>query len=423
MKNVKIIRCGLMIVVSLSFLPSFVLSIDKISTAKQSTSVGADGTLSAEIKRQLFSNQLSLYFPNSVKRFYQNNNFNSPWIKPQSGAGSTWQAMMLIDCVLQYGLSHDDYHPKELVYDELHSIMEKPGTIAIKKQARFDIMLTDAMLNFINNLHFGKFNPDYPARKVDNLETGFQSGNTLTEALAAKSFIAAITNVQPKTIAYADMQYHMRQWTGLYTGDCYEIPESSIRKLAINMERLRWANIDTGAYIQVNIPSYTLSLVEPDSTYTFNVVVGKPLNATPALQSQVRYFTTATRRKALVKKPVIRFGFPNVYSLSLYGTPEQLIKKQELAITEGDIGIEYAENLAVLLLQYDHAGNRIPALHKVMARNQTLNFRLIKPVPIKITYLTCMIKEGNIIEYKDIYNLDNRLEMAFYNVSQEFTVR
>lgn len=474
----------LIIGISLLILPLIGQSVEIIKISEQPTDMVGSGELSAEIQRQLFGSELNLYYPNSIKRFYEKNNFSSPWIKPQSGTGTTWQAMLMIDCVLQFGLSHDDYHPHELVYSELHDILEKPGTVAIQKQARFDIMLTDAMLNFINNLHFGKLNPDFPSAKIDNILTGFSAVDALTDALGQNDFMTAIGNVQPKSKEYTDMQDHMRLWTGQYTGDCYEVPESSIRKLAINMERLRWAGIDSGAYIQINIPSYTLSLYEADSTYNFKVVVGKPENPSPTLQSKISYFTTAPEWKVpnkifrkellpkaladlsylennhytlydnkgtyiaptvnnllLIKKApkkyratqssgcdnalgLVVFRFPNIYDVYLHDTPEQqLFKKQIRDFSHGCVRVENAENLAELLLKYDDAANKIPAFHKAIAKYQTLNFNLMKPVPIKITYLTCIVKEGEVIDYKDIYDLDNRLEMIFYNVTQQFATR
>jgi len=484
MKNALKIYCKLIIGIGLLFIPSTGRTIGQTKINEPSAGTIVDNPLSAEIQRQLFSNELNLYYPNSVKRFYQNNNFTSPWIKPQSGTGSTWQAMLMIDCVLQFGLSHDDYHPHELIYSELHNIIEKPGTISIEKQARFDIMLTDAMLNFINNLHFGKLNPDFPPSNIDNASTGFSAVGALASALGQSDFMTAIGNVQPKSKEYADMQDHMRQWTGQYTGDCYEVPESSIRKLAINMERLRWANVDSGAYIQINIPSYTLNLYEVDSTYNFKVVVGKPENPSPTLQSQISYFTTAPEwkvpnkifRKELLPKAFadssyldnnhyalydnkgayvesttanlllikqnpkkyratqsagcdnalgsVVFRFPNIYDVYLHDTPEQqLFKKENRDFSHGCVRVENAENLAALLLKYDNAANKIPALHKAIANYQTLNFNLMKPVPIKITYLTCIVKEGTVLDYKDIYDLDDRLEMIFYNATQQFATR
>lgn len=484
MKNALKIYVKLVIGIGLLFIPSTGRTSEQIKISEPSTGMVIDSALSAEIQRQLLSNELNLYYPNSVKRFYQKSNFTSPWLKPQSGTGATWQAMLMIDCVLQFGLSHDDYHPHELIYSELHNIFEKPGTVSIQKQARFDIMLTDAIINFINNLHFGKLNPDFPPAIVDNASTGFSAVDVLTIALGQNDFMAAIGNAQPKSKEYADMQDHMRQWTGQYTGDCYEVPESSIRKLAINMERLRWANVDSGAYIQINIPSYTLNLYEADSTYSFKVVVGKPENPSPTLQSQISYFTTAPEwkvpnkifRKELLPKALanpsyvennhyalydnkggyieptadnllqikqhprqyhitqssgcdnalglVVFRFPNIYDVYLHDTPEQqLFKKDARDFSHGCIRVENAENLAALLLKYDNAANKIPALHKAIAKYQTLNFNLTKPVPIKITYLTCIVREGEVIDYKDIYDLDNRLEMIFYNVTTQFATR
>jgi murein L,D-transpeptidase YcbB/YkuD len=470
--------------ISLLFVFSAGQAAKKISINKSSVFILADSTLSAEIERQLVSNELSLYYPNSVKTFYQKRNFNSPWIKPQSGTGSTWQAMLLIDCVLQFGLSRDDYHPHELNYDDLHNILEKPGTITIKRQARFDIILTDALLNFINNLHFGKLNPDYPAKKIDSLTTGFRAEKALTDAIMEKDFMNAIGDVQPKSKEYTEMQHHMRLWTGLYTGDCYEIPESDIRLLAINMERLRWANVDSGSYIMVNIPSYTLTLYEADSTYEFKAIVGTSENPTPTLGSQISYFTTAPEWKvrnkifrkellpraledssflgnnhyaiydgkgeyiepnaanlSLVKQNprkyrvtrsagcdkafgLVVFRFPNIYDVYLHDTPErQLFKKQQRDLSHGCVRVEYAEKLAALLLKYDGSGNKIAALDKAILKYQTKNFTLQKPVPLKIAYITSIVSKGEVLNYKDIYKLDNSLEMVLYNQTQQFTNR
>lgn len=446
--------------------------------------VSGDTSLSSEINRQLATNALNLYYPKSVKRFYAQNNYQSPWIKPQSGTGTTWQAMLMIDCVLQFGLSHNDYHPKDLLYPELHNILEKPGTVSIDRQARFDIMLTDAMINFINNLHFGKLNPDYPADKIDDLLTGFRAEKILANALLQTDLMTAIGNVQPKSKEYADMQDHMRQWTGQFTGDCYEVPESDIRRLAINMERVRWAGEDSAIFIQINIPSYTLKLYTPDSIYEFKVVVGKPEKPTPTLQSQINYFTTAPEwkvpnkifRKELLPKALldsafiennhfaiydnkanyveaskanlvlvknsprnyhatqssgcdnalgsIVFRFPNIYDIYLHDTPEQqLFSKNERDFSHGCVRVENAAKLAALLLKYSGSEYKTTAMQKALANNKTQNFTLQKPVPVKITYLTSEVHQGEVLTYKDVYNLDTNLEMIFYNSNRLFTTR
>jgi murein L,D-transpeptidase YcbB/YkuD len=197
-------------------------------------------SISKEIKKQLKAH-LPLQYPKSVKRFYEQNKFSTVWIKTQTGEGPAWHAMLMIDCVLQFGLSHADYHPLELTYQTLHHLLDTPGKADAKAEARFEIMLTDAVITFINNLHFGKLNPDYPPAKADQLnKEGFNADNFLMNALKASNLFVELAKAQPDIKEYTDLQNHMRLLAGTYQGDCYEVPESDIRKMAINMERLRW---------------------------------------------------------------------------------------------------------------------------------------------------------------------------------------
>jgi hypothetical protein len=151
--------------------------------------------------------------------------------------------MMLLDCVRQYGLVHDDYHPRELLYDRLHRLIEKNGTD--EEKAYFDVLLTDAMIRFLNNLHYGKLNPVYTADKIDG-GTAFKADKLLLLALSANNFSGTINSAQPKTKLYFDMQYHMRLLVGLRSEDCYVIPKGLERKMAVNMERLRWMSTNGG---------------------------------------------------------------------------------------------------------------------------------------------------------------------------------
>lgn len=445
-----------------------------------------DTSVAAFIQQYLGDNNakgLGLYFPNSVKRFYDANNGEAAWVKEQSSPKQTWEAMLLLDCVLLYGLSHDDYHPKELLYEPLHEMLEEPGKIGNSEKAKFDILLSDALINFMNNLHYGKLNPVYYNDKIDaGLMLPFYAENALIEARKQSDFMHAVLSVQPKSKQYAAMQDRMRLLKGQYQEDCYEVPESEVRKIAINMERLRWAEIDEDAYIQVNIPSYTLKFIQPDTTYDFKVVVGKPTAQTPSLSSQITYFTTYPEWKipqsifvkellpkalkdtsyldnnhftiydkagkyvkpSKVNLRIVKghpqsysarqssgcdnalgnlvFRFQNIYDIYLHDTPEQqLFKKEERAFSHSCIRVENALHLAELTLKFSGDENKIAILHKAYSGHLTRNISLKKHVPIKIVYLTCEVKEGEVITYNDIYNLDKSLEMALYNTTQTLT--
>ncbi len=453
-------------------------------TSSVSAAINPDTLLSSEIRSQVNGRALGLYYPQSVKRFYELNHFGSAWIKTQKETGPTWEAMLMIDCVLQFGLSHADYHPDELLYSRLHVILEQPDRVRLSQKARFDIMLTDAMLTFINHLHYGKLNPEYAAGKIDAGISGFSAENILSVGLQQNTLAKVMLNVQPKSKEYADLQNYMHLLKGQYLDDCYEVPEAEVRKVAINMERLRWAAINERYYIHINIPSYTLRFYQKDSVYQFKVIVGKPGTPTPTLHSAINYFTTAPEwnvpqsimikevlpralrdtnyltnhhlaiydlkgnyvypRKSNLKRVkrdpsnyhiqqssgcdnslgVIVFRFDNPFDVYLHDTPEKnLFKQNDRAFSHGCIRVEQAEKLAELVLKYDGSGDKIKTLNKAIAAYQTKTFTLNKPVPIKVTYLTGEMRNGVFTTYKDIYNLDKSLEMALYNIDLTYTMR
>lgn len=388
----------------------------------------ADTTLSGEIRLQLdsFKDPGVLYFPKSVTRFNKQHDYQPVWINHQQKA---WQCALLLNCVMQFGLNHNDYHPKELNYSSLHRVMEHPERLNGKARARCDIMITDALITFMNHLHFGKLNPFYSSLQIDNCNIGeFCAPDLLADALSAQDMLGLIVSVQPQVEAYADLQNKMRSITH-YQEDCSEIPGAEARKLAINMERLRWAEITGNNWVQMNIPSFTLQYHLSDTTILFKTVVGPASKQTPVLNSYLTDFTTAPRLK-MIKLPddipgsknprgVIYFWFKNQYGISLAGRPEKdLFNKLERAFSPDEILVEQPEKLARILLENDVNKLAIKSLLESIANYAVKNFILQKPVPLKITYITCEVRSGVVINYPDLYNKDKQLEMAIYNTNQ-----
>jgi murein L,D-transpeptidase YcbB/YkuD len=479
------------ILLTFMFLIVLTLAIVTAKGASKPPSLtGSETELSVEIKRQLNEGGLALNYPGSTKYFYTQRMFGPNWVLSNDDGKQTWAAMLMIDCVKQFGLIHNDYHPQELLYDRLHNILERSNTVSIPQQARFDIMLTDAMLTFINHLHYGKFNPEYPASKIDEGKLDddklmdFKATDLLAKATGDKDFMQVIISAQPQDATYQQLQNYMHLVAGIYIDDCYEFPEANIRKMAINMERLRWAAIDSSNCIQINIPSYLLKFYHAGVIDTFKVIVGKAQNPTPTLQSAIRYFTTAPEwrvpakifadellpkaiedsnylaknhysiyddqelliqpdKSSLIKikedpgKYYVRqsaggdnalglivFRFPNMYDVYLHDTPNKnLFNNDERALSHGCIRVEHAELLASKLLVNDGTANKVRALRGSINATQTKTFNLKKAVPIKVTYLTCEMKEGELVIYKDIYNLDKDMEAAIYGVIQPISMK
>lgn len=445
-----------------------------------------ESALSAEIQHQLaYATAEGLYFPKSVRRFYADDNFQQVWLKPQNGTGPAWQAMMMIDCVLQFGLAHADYHPEELRYDLLHQMLDHPATIDARTQARFEIMLTDAMINLINNLHYGKLNPYYSNAQIDEGSVGaFSADIVLAKVIQQQNIMTGIESIQPTCQAYTQLQHYLKYRVGLQSGDCYEVPEAEIRKIAINLERYRWAAIADGPVIQINIPTYLLTLYEPDSVYYYRVIVGKPGSPTPALNSAIISFTTCPDRKVpdeifrgdilpsaladtnylknshfaiydhagnyvepysanlvrvkqhprdytATQSPgcdntlgVLVFNFANTYDIYLQDTPEKwLFSKEERDLGHGCVRVENAVKLAATLMHYDGQDKKTGALRRKINRLANSEFVLKNKVPLKITYITCAVGQYGLVTYKDIYDLDNRLEMALYQHGSQLAKR
>jgi murein L,D-transpeptidase YcbB/YkuD len=363
-------------------------------------------------------------------------------------------------------------------------MIEEPAKISNARKAKFDILLTDALITLMNNMHYGKLNPKYSSDKIDEgLALPFHAETALLSARQQEKFIRAIENAQPQTRQYAAMQDKLRQLRGVYQADCYQVCEDEVVKIAINMERLRWAAIDEDTYIQINIPSYTLKLHTPDTTYNFKVVVGKLSAPTPTLNSAITYLTTTPEWKVpqkifinellpkALKYPdyiadshfsiydkngnyvqtdratlkqiqrnpsnyyarqnpgcednalgMLVFRFQNEYGIYLHDTPEQnLFQKEERPFSHSCIRVERARDLAELVLKLGSSADKVAVMDKDLKTRRTRNISLRKAMPIKITYLTCEVDKGLITTYKDVYDLDKSLEMALYGNSLVIT--
>lgn len=459
--------CYSMLLVNVSSVSSAVLKADNKSI------VPSDSALLA---RQIKQQSAKLNFPASVARFYRENGSKRIWVYPDTVKSPIWQAMLLLDCVLQFGLNRQDFHPDRLDYALLKPLSSSAGPADESGRTVFDIYLTDALLTLINHLHYGKFNPLVTRDLIEAGEVkGFRAEALLATGIKAKDFMETVVSAQPKLKAYTDLQNYLHLVKGQYIDDCYEFPEGDARRMALNMERMRWMSSTEPYFIQVNIPAYSLKVINGDTEKAFKVVVGRAESPTPELESQISYLTTAPEWKIPQKiffrellpraiknpqylqdnhyniydqkgkyVPVTRdklqqiskagsgytmrqssgcdnalgkivFRFPNRFDIYLHDTPEQkLFSKGERAYSHGCIRVEKATLLAEILLINDGSAAKIPAFRSAVSLMRKTNFKLRNPVPIKITYLTCEIIDGMLVSYPDVYNRDPvLLDMMF----------
>jgi murein L,D-transpeptidase YcbB/YkuD len=346
-------------------------------------SVNVKADVGEAIRAQLAAHKNSLYYPASVARFYKQTGYKLLWIAPDTVKTHAWDAMMLLDCVVQYGLNHSDYHPKELLYDQLHRLIEQPDKSNIDQKALYDITLTDAILCFINNLHYGRLNPAWPPDKIDlQKDVHFSSAAILSNALIQKDFYSAITIAQPQSAGYKSLQYQMYIVTGLHTGDCYVTPASEIRMMAVNMERQRWINGSQKECIQLNRPSGILTLYLYGNSYKFKIKGSIPRNLPASLSEFSCYKGALVIGQTALKMP------DQQENLKLF--------------TTSYLNIENSAKLASLLL------------NRTVKRGSHQSYKLRKPLPLIVTYYTCEMQEGILLTYRDADGQDQHLEKALY---------
>lgn len=438
-------------------------------------------TIAVAIEKQLNNSTANqhLKFPATVKRFYALTANQPNWVKTETNIRPTWEAMLLLDCIRQYGLTRNDFHPQTLHYGSMHDALDSKKSASADQKASFDILLTDAMLTFIYQLHYGKFNPTYTPSLIDQGNTPlFVAEKILFNAIGSADFSTNILAVQPQCKPYQQLQSYLRLLIGQYTCDSYEAPEAEVKKIALNMERLRWMDWEN-VYIHINIPNYLLTYQTTDSTYILKVVVGKTTTPTPSLKSRITHFNTAPDWrvpksifvKELLPKAIkdsnylennhfmiydaagkyvktdaailvniknspnnyyarqtagcdnalgkVVFRFANTYDIYLHDSPDkQFFKLSKRALSHGCIRVEDAEKLAKLILQSDDQSTKIPALSRAMDEYKPLTFKLNSAIPIKITYLTCGIEDQLLVSYADVYNLDRELEKQMFNLTK-----
>lgn len=359
------------------------------------------------IRTQLKAHKKELYYPNSVGRFYKQAGYKLVWVAPDTVKTHAWDAMLLLDCVVQYGMSHANYHPKQLLYDQLHLLMSQPENASAGQKAWYDILLTDAILTFINNLHYGRLNPVWLPGKTDKQRLyGFNAGAVLQKALSDKNFKSIVIGVQPKDKAYTSLQYQMHLATGLRTGDCYVTPESDIRLMAVNMERLRWTGKKERIFIQINIPSQMLTFHKDGSDYKFKIVQGISEIGFMQIDREISSFKLADSKIYFSVS-----GDNNGHIQNATGKELPQISNQPIS---NGLLVSDREKLVRLLLNSDGNTNSKTA-NRAIISTQIKNYTLNKAIPIHLTYFTCEMKNGVLIKFKDIYKLDKVLQKGLYD--------
>jgi len=230
--------------------------------------------------------------------------------------------------------------------------------------------------------------------------------------------------------------------------------EDRIKKILINLERMKWMPEVSSNYLFANIPEYRLHVMENGKeVLAMNIVVGKAANRTVIFSDQLKYVvfspywniprsivrdeiypamkqsSSYLRRNNMEETgysnglPIVRqkpgnsnalgqvkFIFPNSYNIYFHDTPSRsLFSRQQRAFSHGCIRLQQPFDLAVYLLrnQPEWTNEKIKA---AMNSSKEKWVTLGKTVPVFITYFTSWVDEQGLLHFTDdIYGHDKKL--------------
>lgn len=446
---------------SLNFLLFQSLTVSAKSTAQFS--------VAAELGKAVAEKRL--HFPLMTQRIYRKHAYQSFWFNSDALHHHLWSATELISNSAHYGLDQADYHCDRVTAGNINSLLHNEETVVNKPW--LDVLLTDAMITFICDLHYGKANPAFPKTVLDD-ETfnGLKADSVLQAALSGATFREAVLGVQPLFKGYRELLDYNIYLVGQLSGDCYEIPPDTIKLIALNLERWRWLNSVSDDYIIINLAAFTLNYNRPDGSTEFRIITGEPLTPTPVLQSQISFFTTMpewnvprriikkrilpaalkdpsylenndfkiyTRSGRLIEPTVqnlrqvrsdlsgyvirqypgcdhplgsIMFNLDRSGGIYIHEAADKGLFKHEIrALSKGCIQVEDPERLANLFVSDNILLNQ-KEIHQAIKEGKHRKFILSNPVPVIISYFTCEAKNGVFKTFRDVYNRDRSLAEA-----------
>jgi len=240
----------------------------------------------------------------------------------------------------------------------------------------------------------------------------------------------------------------------------------TIPDVVANMERWRWLPRDLGSRrIEVNVPEYTLRVVEDGRTvHSARVVVGTPKTPTPIFSETMEYVVvnpswsvppSILRKEFLpkleadpdyavrngyqvirngdrisIRQPpgernalgFIKFMFPNEHAVYIHDTPQRkLFARDERAFSHGCVRVDQPFALADAVM----AGTGFDAerLRGMIGKGEKTVF-LAKPLPVHSGYFTVVADEaGGLKRLPDIYGHDEKVRTALRQGGNRYAAR
>ncbi|HEY0045045.1 MAG TPA: L,D-transpeptidase family protein [Allosphingosinicella sp.] len=301
-----------------------------------------------------------------------------------------------------------------------------------------DTLATSTFLKVASDLMFGHVRGDDRVdwHIVDDSWNVYDQQALLDRALAGGSMADTLRSLLPTHPQYAQLKGQLPKATDPAMRD----------KIRANLDRWRWLPRDLGQkYVIVNVPAYTVSLVEGGEVLSRRrAVSGAIKTPTPQLNAvisgaifnpwwevpssiagEVRgkkgYVSVKTEgggvrwrqppgpSNALGKMKLV---MPNPHAIYLHDTNAKgLFDRQMRAFSHGCIRTEDAVGFAATLLEgseWDRA-----KIDEQLKSGKTVQAKLTAPIPVYIVYFTAAATDkDSVVTYSDLYKRDSKVQVA-----------
>lgn len=330
-----------------------------------------------------------------------------------------------IEAIGEEGLDPADYEPERL----RQAIADKGDAL--------DKTATEIFLKVASDLMFGhvrgKARVDWYVE--DDSWTVYDQQNLLNRATAGETVADTLRSLLPTHPQYAGLKAALAKAEG-----------ANREKVRTNLDRWRWLPRDLGQkYVIVNVPAYTVALVEGGRTIDRRrAVAGAIKTPTPSLNATITgaIFNPWWEVPASIAKEVrgkkgyvtaktegggVRYRQPpgpsnalgrvklvmyNPHAIYLHDTnAKNLFNRQARAYSHGCIRTEDAVGFAATLL--DGTEWSRDKVNQVVKSGKTVQANVATPIPVYIVYFTmAATDEGELARYDDMYTRDAKVLAA-----------
>jgi murein L,D-transpeptidase YcbB/YkuD len=435
----------------------------------------ADPALTAQIQT-VVENKLKQFVPEERDRagvlaFYKDRNFAPLWIASGKPTAQAEQAGKFLQGVSADGLDPADYPAPKFADSD-------PAKLAADELSLTNSVVTFARHASIGRVAFSRVSgavfydhkPPQPADVLAKLGSATDAASALNsynpqspqykalkaELAAARSGKSTAAETKAPAKDEQDAKAHGKKGRHNDEAKAESKPKGpSVDTILANMERWRWMPHDLGAaYVMVNIPDFTLKVVQNGKTiWTTKIVDGKPgEHATPLLFETMKYITvnpTWNVPPSIIQKEYlpalaqdpdaltriglkvthnpdgsiriyqppgdrnalgrIRFNFPNKFLVYQHDTPDKyLFAKSERAYSHGCMRVQNPDQYAEVLLNVSQPEEHYTAAKiRSMFGSSERNIQLKNHIPVYLTYQTAFVDDsGKPQSRADIYGLD-----------------